>query len=252
MAKKQETVDVEERLKTLYQLQEKLSEIDSIKTLRGELPLEVSDLSDEIEGLHTRIEKLENQLKEAEQAVSVYKQKAKDSGLKVAKYKEQLDNVRNNREFDHLSKEIEFESLEIELAEKRIKEFGQEAKQLQEDIANNKTILQGRESDLAHKKEELDSIIAETKQQEEELRASVKKIETKVDERLLTAFKRIRRSARNGLAVVAVERGACGGCFNRIPPQRQLDVKMGKKILVCEYCGRIMVDPELVGAPIAE
>lgn len=252
MAKKQETVDVEERLKTLYQLQEKLSEIDSIKTLRGELPLEVSDLSDEIEGLHTRIEKLENQLKEAEQAVSVYKQKAKDSGLKVAKYKEQLDNVRNNREFDHLSKEIEFESLEIELAEKRIKEFGQEAKQLQEDIANNKTILQGRESDLAHKKEELDSIIAETKQQEEELRASVKKIETKVDERLLTAFKRIRRSARNGLAVVAVERGACGGCFNRIPPQRQLDVKMGKKILVCEYCGRIMVDPDLVGAPIAE
>lgn len=252
MAKKQETVDVEERLKTLYQLQEKLSEIDSIKTLRGELPLEVSDLSDEIEGLHTRLEKLQNQLKEAEQAVSVYKQKAKDSGLKVAKYKEQLDNVRNNREFDHLSKEIEFENLEIELAEKRIKEFGQEAKQLQEDIANNKTVLQGRESDLAHKKEELDSIIAETKQQEEELRASVKKIETKVDERLLTAFKRIRRSARNGLAVVTVERGACGGCFNRIPPQRQLDVKMGKKILVCEYCGRIMVDPDLVGAPVAE
>lgn len=247
MAKKQEKeVTVEEKLKTLYALQQKLSEIDNIKILRGELPLEVADLEDEIIGLETRIKKHEAELKEADTAVSNQKQKAKESGLKIDKYKEQLDNVRNNREFDHLSKEIEFETLEIELAEKRIREFTQESKNLSEQVEKSKSFLTERSADLAQKKEELDSIVAETKQQEEDLRDEVKEIEVEVEPRLLQAFKRIRKSARNGLAVVCIERGACGGCFNKIPPQKQMDIKIGKKIIVCEYCGRIMIDPELI------
>lgn len=252
MAKKKEEIEVEDRLKTLFELQQKLSEIDTIKTLRGELPLEVADLEDEIIGLETRIEKHEAQLKEIEVSATAQKQKIKDSTLKVDKYKEQLDNVRNNREFDHLSKEIEFEKLEIELAEKRAKEFGFDGKKLKEEIETSKSFLKGRKADLSQKKEELDSIISETKQQEETLRADVKKIETRVDERLLVAFKRIRKSARNGLGVVCLERGACGGCFNKIPPQRQMDIKMGKKVIVCEYCGRVMVDPDLVGVQVDE
>lgn len=247
MAKKQEKeVTVEEKLKTLYSLQQKLSEIDDIKILRGELPLEVADLEDEIIGLETRIKKYETELKEADTAVSNQKQKAKDSSLKIEKYKEQLDNVRNNREFDHLSKEIEFETLEIELSEKKVREFAQESKSLVEQVEKSKTFLVERSGDLAQKKEELDGIVSETKQQEEQLREEVKEIEAEVESRLLQAFKRIRKSARNGLAVVCIERGACGGCFNKIPPQKQMDIKIGKKIIVCEYCGRIMIDPELI------
>lgn len=249
MAKKQEKeITVEEKLRTLYSLQQKLSEIDDIKILRGELPLEVADLEDEIIGLETRIKKYESELKEAETAISHQKQKAKDSTLKIEKYKEQLDNVRNNREFDHLSKEIEFETLEIELAEKKTREFTQESKGLTEQVEKSKTYLDERSTDLTQKKEELDSIVSETKQQEELLREEVKEIETEVEPRLLQAFKRIRKSARNGLAVVCIERGACGGCFNKIPPQKQMDIKIGKKIIVCEYCGRIMIDPELIEA----
>ncbi|MBB4037345.1 hypothetical protein GGR21_003262 [Dysgonomonas hofstadii] len=248
MAKKSEKeVTVEEKLKTLYHLQQKLSEIDNIKILRGELPLEVADLEDEIIGLETRIKKYETELKEAETGVSHQKQKAQESTLKIEKYKEQLDNVRNNREFDHLSKEIEFESLEIELSEKRVREFTQDSKNLSEQVEKSKSFLTERSADLAQKKEELDSIVSETKQQEEQLREEVKEIEADVEPRLLTAFKRIRKSARNGLAVVMIERGACGGCFNKIPPQKQMDIKIGKKIIVCEYCGRIMIDPELIG-----
>ncbi|WP_101690089.1 zinc ribbon domain-containing protein [Dysgonomonas massiliensis] len=249
MAKKQEQdVTVEDKLKTLYSLQQKMSEIDKIKILRGELPLEVADLEDEIIGLETRVQKYVTEQKEAETEISQQKNKIQESGAKVAKYKEQLDNVRNNREFDHLSKEIEFESLEIELAEKRIREFTYASKNLVEEIAKNKEFLEERKADLASKKEELDSIVGETKQQEEELREEVKTIEAEVEPRLLQAFKRIRKSARNGLAVVCVERAACGGCFNKIPPQKQMDIKIGKKIIVCEYCGRIMIDAELVGA----
>lgn len=249
MAKKQEKeITVEEKLRTLYSLQQKLSEIDDIKILRGELPLEVADLEDEIIGLETRIKKYESELKEAETAISHQKQKAKDSTLKIEKYKEQLDNVRNNREFDHLSKEIEFETLEIELAEKKTREFTQESKGLTEQVEKSKAYLDERSTDLTQKKEELDSIVSETKQQEELLREEVKEIETEVEPRLLQAFKRIRKSARNGLAVVCIERGACGGCFNKIPPQKQMDIKIGKKIIVCEYCGRIMIDPELIEA----
>ncbi len=248
MAKKQEQdVTVEDKLKTLYSLQQKMSEIDKIKILRGELPLEVADLEDEIIGLETRVQKYVTEQKEAETEISQQKNKIQESGAKVAKYKEQLDNVRNNREFDHLSKEIEFESLEIELAEKRIREFTYASKNLVEEIAKNKEFLEERKADLASKKEELDSIVGETKQQEEELREEVKTIEAEVEPRLLQAFKRIRKSARNGLAVVCVERAACGGCFNKIPPQKQMDIKIGKKIIVCEYCGRIMIDAELVG-----
>lgn len=247
MAKKQEKeVTVEEKLKTLYSLQQKLSEIDDIKILRGELPLEVADLEDEIIGLETRIKKYETELKEADTAVSNQKQKAKDSSLKIEKYKEQLDNVRNNREFDHLSKEIEFETLEIELSEKKVREFTQESKNMVEQVDKSKAFLVERSGDLAQKKEELDGIVSETKQQEEQLREEVKEIEAEVEPRLLQAFKRIRKSARNGLAVVCIERGACGGCFNKIPPQKQMDIKIGKKIIVCEYCGRIMIDPELI------
>ncbi len=250
MAKKlvDKEVAVEDKLRTLYFLQQKLSEIDNIKILRGELPLEVGDLEDEIIGLETRIKKYEAELKEADTAVSHQKQKAKDSSLKIEKYKEQLDNVRNNREFDHLSKEIEFETLEIELAEKRTREFSQESKNLSEQIEKSKTFLTERSEDLAQKKEELESIVSETRQQEEQLRDEVKDVEAEVEPRLLHAFKRIRKSARNGLAVVCIERGACGGCFNKIPPQKQMDIKIGKKIIVCEYCGRIMIDPELIGA----
>lgn len=248
MAKKEKEVAVEDKLRTLYSLQEKLSEIDKIRILRGELPLEVADLEDEIVGLETRIKKNEEDLKEIETTVSNQKQKAKDSALKAEKYKEQLDNVRNNREFDHLSKEIEFETLEIELAEKRVREFAAEVKNVAEIVEKSKAELKERSADLAQKKEELDGIVAETKQQEEELREEVKAIEAEVEPRLLTAFKRIRKSARNGLAIVCIERGACGGCYNKIPPQKQMDIKLGKKIIVCEYCGRVMIDPELVGA----
>lgn len=248
MAKKsvEKEVSVEEKLRTLYNLQAKLSEIDKIKILRGELPLEVSDLDDEIAGLKTRIGKYEADHKEFEASVTQQKQKIQDCTLKIEKYKEQLDNVRNNREYDHLSKEIEFETLEIELSEKRIKEFSQNAKNLKEQITSSQTFLTERTADLNQKKEELDEIVAETKHHEEVLRDEIKIMETEVDPRLLQAFKRIRKSARNGLAIVSIERGACGGCFNKIPPQKQMDIKLGKKVLVCEYCGRIMVDVELI------
>lgn len=249
MAKRQQAekeITVEDKLKTLYELQLKLSEIDRIKTLRGELPLEVADLDDEIAGLKTRISKYESDLKDTNTAISQQKQKNQESALKIEKYKEQLDNVRNNREFDHLSKEIEFESLEIELAEKRIREFSFEAKNISEQVEKSNQILEERSADLNQKKSELDEIIAETKQQEEQLREEIKTIEGNVESRLLQAFKRIRKSARNGLAIVPIERGACGGCFNKIPPQKQMDIKIGKKIIVCEYCGRIMIDPDMV------
>lgn len=248
MAKKQteKEVTVEERLKTLYGLQSKLSEIDKIKTLRGELPLEVADLDDEIAGLKTRIGKYDTDLKETEASLTQQKQKIQEANLKIEKYKEQLDNVRNNREYDHLSKEIEFETLEIELAEKHIREFTQNVKFMKEQIDSSKEFLKERSVDLVQKKDELDEIISETKQQEEVLRDEIKHIETEVDARLLQAFKRIRKSARNGLAIVSIERGACGGCFNKIPPQKQMDIKLGKKIIVCEYCGRIMVDSEMI------
>ena len=225
---------VEQKLKTLFQLQTMLSKIDEIKTLRGELPLEVQDLEDEIAGLSTRIDKIKAEVDELKSAIAGKRVEIETAKASVEKYKSQQDNVRNNREYDFLTKEIEFQSLEIELCEKRIKEFSADRE----------------EKDLEQKKSELDEIISETKQEEEKLRDKAKDLETKIEPRLLQSFKRIRKNSRNGLGVVYVQRDACGGCFNKIPPQRQLDIRSRKKVIVCEYCGRIMIDPELAGIQI--
>lgn len=238
---------VEEKLKALYQLQTMLSEIDKIKTLRGELPLEVQDLEDEVAGLTTRIEKINNEINELKAAIVTKKNEIEAAKVSVDKYKSQLDNVRNNREYDVLSKEIEFQTLEIELCEKRIKEYTQSIANKNEEIENSSSLLDERKKDLEVKKTELEEIIAETKQEEEKLREKAKNLEATIEPRLLQAFKRIRKNSRNGLGIVYVQRDACGGCFNKIPPQRQLDIRMRKKIIVCEYCGRIMIDPELAG-----
>ena len=243
----QPEVSVEEKLKMLYKLQSYLSEIDRIKTLRGELPLEVADLDDEIAGLGTRISNFELEIKSLKEATLVQQKKIAESKAKIEKYTAQLDNVRNSKEYDHLSKEIEFETLEIELAEKHIRDFAEQIKNLEEQIAIAKEQLKEKKLDLEQKKKELDDIVSETKAQEEKIREKAKKAEASVDPRLLAAFKRIRKNARNGLGIVPIQRGACGGCFNKIPPQKQMDIKLGKKIIVCEYCGRIMIDPEMAG-----
>lgn len=240
-------VSVEQKLKSLYKLQTILSEMDKIKTLRGELPLEVRDLEDEITGLNTRIEKIEKEIEELKQNIASRKIDIETAKASIEKYKSQQDNVRNNREFDVLTKEIEFQSLEVELNEKRIKEANASIKAKEEEIAKSKELLEERKKDLDVKKNELDEIIAETKQEEEKFRENAKTIESGIEPRLLQAFKRIRANSRNGLGITYVQRGACGGCFNKIPAQRQLDIRMRKKIIVCEYCGRIMVDQELAG-----
>ena len=246
---KKDPVDfsVEDKLKALYQLQTMLSEIDKIKTLRGELPLEVQDLEDEVAGLSTRIEKIESEIADLRSAVANKRIEIESARTSVEKYKAQQDNVRNNREYDVLSKEIEFQTLEIELFEKRIREAQQAEKAKNEELARSTEALEERKQDLEAKKAELDEIVSETKQEEEMLREKAKHLETTIEPRLLQAFKRIRKNSRNGLGVVYVQRDACGGCFNKIPPQKQLDIRSRKKIIVCEYCGRIMVDPELAG-----
>ena len=238
---------VEERLKTLYELQTMLSEIDRIKTLRGELPLEVKDLEDEIARLETRVQKFQGEIVQLQSDIAKEKEGIKNSQTLIEKYTAQQDNVRNNREFDFLTKEIEYQNLSIELCEKHIREYTAQEKNKKEEIETCQTTIAERTTHLQEKKEELDEIIAATRQDQEKLREKANKLEQQVDPRLLTAFKRIRKNARNGLAVVYIQRGACGGCFNKIPPQRQLDIKMHKKIIVCEYCGRIMIDPELAG-----
>ena len=243
-------VTVEEKLSRLYQLQTMVTEIDKIKTLRGELPLEVQDLEDEIAGLETRLQNYQSEIKYFETSVVEQKNKIADSTGLIEKYKSKLDNVRNNREFDNLSKEIEFQGLEIEFSEKKIREFSAAAVAKREEIAQITETLDGRKADLAQKQGELEEIVSETKQEEEKLREKAKKLEASIEPRLLSAFKRIRKGARNGLAVVYIQRDACGGCFNKIPPQKQMDIKLRKKIIVCEYCGRIMIDPELAGVEV--
>jgi predicted nucleic acid-binding Zn-ribbon protein len=249
--KKKATVDgdlsVEQKLINLYKLQIMFTEIDKIKMLRGELPLEVQDLEDEVAGLQTRIQNFQLDSKNIDTTIGQQRIKITDSNSLINKYKEQLDNVRNNREFDSLSKEIEFQGLEVELSEKKIREFTAKLKVINEEIIKNKAVLEERQVDLKSKKEELDEIVSETKIQEEQLREKAKQLEGTIEPRLLTAFKRIRKSARNGLAVVYIQRDACGGCFNKIPPQRQLDIKLRKKTIVCEHCGRILIDPQLAG-----
>ncbi|TAJ09308.1 hypothetical protein DMA11_20305 [Marinilabiliaceae bacterium JC017] len=238
-------MSVEQKLKALYDLQKASSDIDKIRTLRGELPLEVQDLEDEIEGLETRIGNFEGEIKKLNDAILSKKNEIKEATLLIKKYEAQQMNVRNNREFDSLSKEIEFQKLEIELCEKRIKEYTAENKSKKELVGSSKTLLEERKVDLNAKKGELNEIVGETQVEEERLIAKAEKIGNSIPERLHTAFNRIRMNARNGLAVVCVDRDACGGCFNKIPPQRQLDIRSRKKIIVCEYCGRILVDDEI-------
>ena len=238
-------VSVELKLRALHELQTVVSEVDKIKVLRGELPLEVQDLEDEIAGLKTRLLNLDNEIKSLDTAMNNKKISIKDSQALIAKYTEQQNNVRNNREFDSLSKEIEFQTLEIELSEKRIREFSIEMKEKEETVVSSKQLLGERQEDLERKKSELQEIQEETKIEEEKLKGKSEKIESFIEPRLLTAFKRIRKNARNGLAVVTIQRDACGGCFNKIPPQRQMDIANRKKIIVCEYCGRILVDEKI-------
>ena len=251
MAKKDPTdLTVEERLKTLYQLQTTLSEIDEKRALRGELPLEVEDLEDEIAGLTTRIEKIQNDIDEYQRAVAQKKGEIETAKASVERYKTQLNDVKNNREYDTLSKEIEFQTLEIELCNKKIKEASYKIEEKKAELEQNQTVIEDRRQALDMKKAELDEIMEETRAEEEKLKAKVKELEVKIEPRLLTSFKRLRKNARNGLGIVYVQRDACGGCFNKIPPQRQLDIKMHKKVIVCEYCGRILIDPELAGVKI--
>lgn len=248
MAKKDPTdLSVEEKLSTLYQLQTTLSAIDEKRALRGELPLEVQDLEDELEGLGTRQGKIETEIEDFRSAIAQKRNEIETAQMNMDRYKGQLEEVRNNREYDTLCKEIEFLTLEIELCNKKIKEAMTKVEERKEDLAKTQTVISERQEDLDHKRDELSEIMQETREEEEKLKEEAKKLETKIEPRLLDSFKRIRKGARNGLGLVYVQRDACGGCFNKIPPQRQLDIKMHKKIIVCEYCGRILIDPELAG-----
>lgn len=238
---------VEEKLKSLYQLQLIFSEIDRIKTLRGELPLEVQDLEDEVAGLRTRIANIMADIERLRTEEAKRRNKIEEAKAMVEKYTEDQNNVRNNREYDLLAKEIEFQTLEVEFCEKKLRQYAAEVKTKDEEIARTEILLKERIEALEEKKNELDEIVGETKEEEEKLRDRAKVLEATVEPRLLQSFKRIRKNTRNGLGVVYVQRDACGGCFNKIPPQRQLDIRMRKKIIVCEYCGRIMIDPELAG-----
>ena len=251
MAKKDPTdLSVEEKLKTLYQLQTTLSAIDEKRALRGELPLEVQDLEDEVAGLNTRIEKIQNEIEDFQQAVAQKKAEISEAQASVERYKEQLNDVKNNREYDTLTKEIEFQSLEIELCNKKIREAGTKIEERKHDLKHAEELIDDRKQALEEKKNELDEIIDETRAEEEILKEKAKELEVKIEPRLLTSFKRIRKNARNGLGIVYVQRDACGGCFNKIPPQRQIAIKQHKKIIVCEYCGRILIDPELAGIKV--
>lgn len=240
---------VEERLKALYKLQTYLSEIDRIKILRGELPNEVKDLEDEIVRFQTRIQKYKAEITDLKQFIAAKNGQIAERKDKIAKYEEQINNVRNNREFAFLEKEKEFESLEIELAEKNIRDANSKMEQKLRDIQQAEEELSDNEHILEEKRRELQDIVNETRQEEENIRQKAKELEPLIDDYTLAAFKRIRKNARNGLGIVVLERNACGGCFNRIPPQRQLEVKMHKKVIVCEYCGRIMIDKALAGIP---
>lgn len=238
---------VEEKLKLLFQLQVTLSAIDEKRALRGELPLEVQDLEDEIAGLNTRLQKIKDEIADYQSAVAQRRNEIEQYQQSVDRYNQQLESVRNNREYDNLSKEIEFQTLEIELANKKIKDANEKISERQADLDKVQATITDRQADLVSKRAELDDIMQETRDAEADLKERAKELETKIEPRLLQSFKRIRKSARNGLGIVYVQRDACGGCFNKIPPQRQLDIKQHKKIIVCEYCGRILIDPELAG-----
>ncbi|MDR2036682.1 MAG: C4-type zinc ribbon domain-containing protein [Bacteroidales bacterium] len=233
---------IEDKLKALYDLQQVHSEIDKINILRGELPLEVQDLEDEIAGLHTRIKNLQDEMQQLDTAIANKKNEIVTAQGLIKKYQDQQNNVRNNREFESLAKEIEFQTLEIELCEKRIREFTAQNAEKQEVIDAAKTQLDEQEVELKNKQSELSEITSDTEKEEKLLQKKAADLEAMVEPRLITAYKRIRENARNGLAVVTVQRDACGGCFANIPPQRQLDIRSRKKVIVCEYCGRILID----------
>ena len=246
MAKKDPTdLTVEEKLKTLYQLQVTLSGIDENRELRGELPLEVQDLEDDIAGLTTRIENIQREIEQFDRAVAQKQAEIADAQASLERYHGQLETVSNNREYDTLSKEIEFQELEIEIREGLAK-----MREREYDLHKAEEQKAGREHGLVEKRSELEDIMAETREEEERLTEKALELEKKIEPRLLASFKRIRKGARNGLGIVYVQRDACGGCFNKIPPQRQLDIKMHKKSIPCEYCGRILIDPELAGVKI--
>lgn len=237
-------ISMEVKLRSLYKIQQTDTKIDNIHLLRGELPEEVRDLEDEIAGLGKRVSKFKEEYKDIERTITDSKLKITESKSSIVRYEEQRLNVKNNREYDSLSKEIEFQGLEVEYCEKLIAENSELLSLKKDAITETQKILSGREQDLVTKKKELESIIEETAKEEEVLIAEVKELEKNVDERMLAAYHRVRSNAKNRLAVVKVQRNACGGCFNNIPPQRQLDIALSKKIIVCEYCGRILVSPE--------
>ncbi len=245
--KKDTSFTVEDKLKALYNLQTIDSEIDRIRTIRGELPLEVQDLEDDIAGLETRLQNLTDEVNAFEDAIVERKNMITDALAAIKKYESQQSKVRNNREFDSLNKEIEFQNLEIQLCEKKMNEFKANIEAKNELIEGAKTALEERQKDLEAKKAELDSIVAETEKDEKKLLKQSKAAEEVIEDRLIKAYKRIRENSLNGLAVVKIERSACGGCFNKIPPQRQLDISLRKKIIVCEHCGRVLVDPAIDG-----
>ncbi len=237
-------VSMETKLRLLYKLQQTDTKIDKIYLLRGELPLEVQDLEDEIEGLKTRIANLDKDIKDGEAFMAQKKIDIESSKDLIAKYEAQRNNVKNNREYDSLSKEIEFQSLEIELAEKKINDTQKQLVDKKAALADSTAVLEGRSEDLDNKKKELETIIEETQKEEEMLLNQSAELEKQIEPRMLNAYKKVRSNLRNKMAVVTVKRDACGGCFNKIPPQRQLDIALSKKIIVCEYCGRILISPE--------
>ena len=243
---------VEKRLVALHTLQIVDSEIDKIQIIRGELPQAVQDLEDEIAGLNTRVENFTAEIKETEAANKARLAEIEEHNEQIKKYQKQQDNVRNNREFESLNKEIEFQNLEIQLCERKNKEGKAHISELKQHIEAAKVLLDNRQKDLEAKREELTSIIAETEKDEERLRAKSKEQEQFIDERYLAAYQRIRGAARNGLAVVQIDRDSCGGCFSNIPPQRQMEIKMHKKVIVCENCGRILVDDDIAAKAKAQ
>ncbi|MBQ7448714.1 MAG: hypothetical protein IJS73_02790 [Paludibacteraceae bacterium] len=243
---KEKELTNEQKLRALYELQQVDSKIDELRILQGELPQEVKDMGDEVEGLKTRLKNIDAEIKEMEAKIQEHHIKMQNAQASIARYKEQQEKVANNREFDGLTKEIEYQELDIDLSQKKIKDFTRILEQRKEDKVTTTTDITERSAELKQKKSELDGILSETREQTENLLERAQQIEEHIeDERLLSAFHRIRQNARNGLAVVTIERDACGGCHNKIPAQRQLDIRLRKKIIVCKYCGRILVDKDM-------
>lgn len=236
---------VEQKLKALYELQTIHTKIDKIRQVRGELPMEVADLEDDVEGLETRIQKIKNELDDLEDDIVTRKNLIRDAQANIKKYETQLNEVKNNREYDAISKEIEIQGLDIQVSEKKIKEFGYEITTKTQVYEKALADLDGRRADLDAKKAELGTITSETEKEENELNTEAEKAEAGIEERLLIAYNRLRGNAKNGLAVVTIQRDSCSGCFNQIPPQRQSDIRQRKKIIVCEHCGRILVDEQM-------